>query len=287
MDLYQIRYFLTISELGSFTQAAERLFVSQPSLSAGIKKLERELGVKLFDRGGRGVMLTPAGQFFLKKAQSILESYQSTLDELKDFQEKPILKLGVLHTIQSCVVTRFVRDFRNKYTNVIIEIYNGYFEDLQEQIDRGELDFAMTWLKDRKDSQNSIELFHQPLLLAVPEKHRFAKQRRVNLKDLDGQPYIERIHCEFWRECPQMFENIGIRPHVIYSADREEWVISLIQTGLGVSIMPVWKDLLNITYIPVAKLALERTIGLTWRKNKDSKLSDCFQTFASDYNWQV
>lgn len=81
--LQKIRYFVAIAETGSFTNAAERLSVSQPSLSAGIKKLEQELAVKLLERGGRRAILTPAGKFFLEKAQKILNEYQTTLQELK------------------------------------------------------------------------------------------------------------------------------------------------------------------------------------------------------------
>ena len=122
MDIYQIRYFLAIVETGGFTKAAERLLVSQPSLSAGIKKLERELGVILIERGGRKAILTPAGQFFLTKAQSILAEYQSALNELKTFKSQPILRLGLLRTSRISSFARLIGVFRQTYPQVAIEL---------------------------------------------------------------------------------------------------------------------------------------------------------------------
>lgn len=287
MDLYQIRYFMTISETSSFTKAAERLFVSQPSLSAGIKKLEKELGVVLFERGGRRVLLTPAGHFFLEKAENILREYNSALHTIKGFKNRPLLRLGTLHTIRGCNLARLLGTYRQKYPNVIVKLYNSHLEELQDWLEQGKIDLAITSLGHSDDSKTSQELFQQRLLLAVAPSHPFAQRTSIHLADLEGEPMIERIHCEIWRAYPHMFDEVGFKPQIVYWADNEEWVISLVQVGLGVSIMPVWTELSNINYVSIADLNLERTVGLKWRSQQESEAVDWFRIFATSHDWQV
>lgn len=286
MDLYQIRYFVTIAQTGNFTKAAERLFVSQPSLSAGIKKLERELGVMLFERGGRRVLLTPAGQFFLAKAEAMLKDYQFMLQDIQKFKEQPTLRLGTLHTLRGCDLAELIGAFRSKHRNVAIELHSGYLENLSDWLEAGDIDLAITWLR-ADESKDSLFLFSQQLMLAVFPSHPFAQRPTVPLMDLNGQPYIERLHCEFWRSGPHLFESAGVEPHIVYSANSEEWVISLIQAGLGMSLMPKWRQLSNLIYVPIDNLSIARTIGLKWRNHHASEAVEWFRKFASNYAWQV
>lgn len=287
MDLYQIRYFLAIAQIGSFTKAAEQLFVSQPSLSAGIKKLEQELEVTLFERGGRRVLLTPAGRLFQEKAQTILAEYQSVRHDLEKLKEKPTLKIGTLHSVRGYTLARLMGAFREKYANVTIELCNGYLQDLQDWLEQGDIDLALTWLREQDSSQTSQFLCHQPLSLAVSPSHPFARLKSISVADIDGQSYIERLNCEFWRANPKMFESMGVKPQTIYSANNEEWVIALIRAGMGISIMPIWADLDDIIYVPISDLHLKRTIGLKWRNQQVLEAAKWFQEFAASYDWQI
>ena len=282
MDLYQLHYFLAIVETGNFTKAAERLFVSQPSLSVGIKKLEQELDVVLFERGGRRVLLTPAGQLFLGKAQAILQEYRSTLQELNAFKDRPTLRVGTLHTIRSSGLAQLIGAFRAKHPNALVELCTGHLENLQDWLEQGNIDVAITWLRDQDNAKTCLMLFQQHVTLAVSQTHTFAKQGRVCLADLDGQPYIKRLNCEFWRRYPQMFEEAGIQPQIVYAANNEEWAISLIQVGLGMSIMPIWRGISGVTYLPITDLKLSRTVGLKWRSQQVSEVANWFIAFARD-----
>jgi DNA-binding transcriptional LysR family regulator len=286
MDLYQIRYFLAIAETGGFTKAAERLFVSQPSLSAGIKKLEQELGVTLFERGGRRAVLTSAGRLFLEKATIILNEYQSTLRELKGFQNQPTLRLGTLRTIRIARLADLIRAFQAQYSNVIIELLDGSLTDLRNWLEQGEIDLAITVLDKGEDSKSSLPLFQQRRALAVSVNHPFAQRGTVRLAELHGQPYIERMHCELWGETCQLFESKALQPRVVYRADHEEWVIALVAAGLGIAIMPEWQDIPGVVYIPISDLSLHRSIGLVWRAGQDSEVSDRFRAFAASHDWQ-
>jgi DNA-binding transcriptional LysR family regulator len=287
MDLYQVRYFLTIAETGNFSRAAERLYLSQPSLSTGIKKLEQELGVALFERGGRRTVLTQAGRSFLEKAIIIMDQYQAALHELKGFDEQPILRLGALTTLRVTEVADLVSTFQQRRPNVTIELRDGTQEKLRDWLEQGEVDVALTVLGDREELQASAVLFRQPLLLAVPQTHPFAQRTSVRLAELDGQPFIDRINCEFAaREC-EILEAKNIHPKVINRASHEEWVISWIKAGLGISIMPRWRGLKGIVYIPIVDLDFQRTIGIKWRQQQSSEIVEHFCHYAASHNWEV
>lgn len=286
MDFYQIRYFLTIAEAGSFTKAAEQLFVSQPSLSAGIKKLEQELDVTLFERGGRRILLTPAGRLFKEKAQSILAEYQSVRQDLEKLKDQPTLRLGTLHSIRSHNIAEIIGTFHKQHPKITIEICNGYLDDLQTWLECGDVDIAITWLPEQT-SDNAQLLFHQPLSLAIPCDHAFAQMKSICLADIDQQPYIERLSCEFWHANPKLLEAAKIQPRIVYSSNNEEWAISLVQAGMGITIMPVWHNLANVVYVPITDLSLSRTIGLQWRRKQELEAVNWFCNFAMDYDWHV
>lgn len=285
MDLSQIQYFLAIIETQGFTKAAERLFVSQPSLSAGIKKLEQELGVVLFERGGRRAVLTPAGKLFLEKARNIINEYQSALQTLQDFQQYPTLRLGVTCTLRISVISSLVSAFRVIHPHITIELKDSYVNNLNKLLETGEVDIILTVLDSDDNQDNSVVLFEQQLLLAVPTIHPFAQREEISVSELEGQPYIERVNCEFWRKNPLVYKSAGVKTQTVYLANQEEWVIHLIQQGLGISFMPVWSNLSGIKYINISDVNTSRQVGLKWRSEQSSKLVDLFRNFAENQSY--
>ena len=285
MDLYQIRYFMAIVETGGFTKAADRLFVSQPSLSAGIKKLEQELGVTLFERGGRRAMLTTAGKFFLEKATIILNEYQATLQKLKEFQQQPTLRIGTVRTIRIASLAKLLCAFQQQHPTVSLELLDGTVHGLRECLAAGDIDLAITVL-DREDAKVSLPLFQQRRMLAVSKTHPFAQRGSVKLADLNDQTFVKRAHCELCSETEQLLESKAIQVPIVYRAEHEEWAIALVAAGLGITIMPEWKEEQTITFIPITDLPLHRKIGLVWRIEQDSVVINQFRVFAASHNWQ-
>ncbi len=285
MEIYQLRYFMAVVETGSFTKAAENLFISQPSLSTGIKKLERELKVKLLERGGRRAAQTPEGRFFEDRARSILKEYDSALRGLTAFQNHPLLRLGTPRTIPISILSRVIAAFQAECPDVTLELCDGLPENLQHLLEDGELDLLLTAVSGSNPDRSSELLFHQQLMLAVPHSHEFTHLDSIRLVDLDDQPYIERLACEVWRANPELFAAAGIHPHVVYRADHEEWVINLISVGMGVSIMPVWNGLAGISYVEFSDQHLCRTVGLRSRSRQDSELVSRLRTFLTGHDW--
>lgn len=281
MDLYQINYFLAIAEYGGFSIAAERLNVSQPSLSNGIKKLENELGVVLFERGGRRALLTPAGRSFVEQAENIRQQYRSALSKIRDFQARPILRLGVVCTLRINTLSNLVSRFRTRYPHIAIELRDSHVDRIDDWLAEGKIDLALTVLKGNENQKIARTLFQQNLRLAVSETHPFARRDSIPLTEINGQPYIKRIHCEFWRKSPNIYKSAGVDLHIVYIANQEEWVIHLIKAGLGISVMPEWNNLLGIKYISLENINLSRTIGLKWRQHQNLELVNLFRDFTA------
>lgn len=285
MDINQIQYFLAIVETGGFTKAAESMLISQPSLSVSIRKLERELGVILFERGGRRAVITPAGKYFLESAKEIWDRYQLTLKELRNFRNQPTLRLGVLRTFRIDDLVGMITLLRKAHSNLVIELLDGSARDLHTWLEQGDVDLIVTELTSLEETDTSLVLFQQDYLLAVPQNHPFAQKDQVSLSELDDQPLIGRNNCEIWGKAPQLFESAGISPRVVYLADREEWAISMVKSGLGITILPVWKDLSDIVYVGITELNLSRAVGLKWRLQQNTDVFKLFREFAVNYAW--
>lgn len=286
MELYQLKYFVAIAEKGSFTKASDALYVSQPSLSAGIKKLEQELDVTLLERRWRGVSVTEAGKLFLGKAQTIIDEYQSTIDALRNFQERPVLRIGMLCTLRVTVVSKIIKSFRELYPEVTIELHDTHLDELSNWLDQGEIDLAITALGMKNKSKNTHVLFSQRLLLGVPDSHPFAQQESVMLTELEAEPLIERMKCEILTKMtPSIFEAANVKPYIVYRADHEEWVIALIQAGMGMSIMPEWGKIEGMTYVPLAMMQPLRHIGLQWKEKQNLELVNIFKSFVIEGTW--
>jgi DNA-binding transcriptional LysR family regulator len=285
MDINQIRYFLAVVETGGFTKAADSLPISQPTLSVSIRRLERELGVTLFERGGRRAILTPAGQFFLETATTIWDKYQFALNGLRNFRSQPTLRLGILRTFRIDDFSKMITKFQRENANTLIELRDGNVKDLHNWLEQGEVDLIVTELTNFEDPETSFALFNQEFLLAVSPNHPFAKQNTVSLAELDDLTFIGRNNCEIWGKAPQLFEAAGVEPRIIYLADREEWAISMVKAGLGITIMPVWRSLADVVYVPISEVNLARTVGLRWRAQQNSDIVRLFRDFAANYSW--
>lgn len=286
MELYQLQYFVAIAKSGSFTKAADTLYVTQPTLSAAIKKLEKELGVALLERRWRGVRMTSAGEIFLAKAQNIIAEYQSTISTLRNFQDRPVLRLGMLCTLQVRMVSKIMQSFRELYPEVTLELHDTHLEELDNWLDQGDIDIAFTTIWPTSNPQTTHLLFKQRLLLGVPKTHPFARKKEILITELEDQPFIERIKCEVLkRESPPLFDSLGVHPRIVYRADHEEWVISLIQSGMGMSLMPEWDDVEGITYVPLAKMDPVRSIGLEWSTAQNVELVNVFNSFVKEGTW--
>ncbi|NEP00337.1 MAG: LysR family transcriptional regulator [Symploca sp. SIO2E9] len=284
MNLNQLKYFIAVAETGSFTKASVCLFISQPSLSVGIQKLEEELGVRLFERTKKQIYLTSAGKYFQNKAREILNNFEVAKNELryKNCHQK-ILKIGCLHTLSIASMTRLISNFVKVYSDIVIEQLSGNVVELEKLLDRGDIDLAISVLGDGTYLNDSQILFQQDYAVAVAKNHPLAEKQSLCFSELDELPYIERLRCEVKDHLQELFTARGIYPRICYRTTQDELCKALVSTGTGVAVMPAQSSIPGVVHLPFSDLNLIRQVGFVCRPKNNSKVVSLFQEFASSY----
>jgi len=192
MEIHQLRYFVAVAEEGSFSQAADREHVSQPSLSQQIQKLEDELNQKLFDRLPRAVVLTEAGRRLLDYARQILTGIADARRSVAALEEEVAgrLSVGAVPSIALYVLPRLIRRFQQRYPKVTFELFEDTTDKLAQRLEDGTLEIVLASAGDEPPTLERYSLGEESLLLLVPEKHRLARKKRIKWSDLAGEKFL-------------------------------------------------------------------------------------------------
>lgn len=237
MDLYLLRYFLAVVETGSFTRAADRVFVTQPTLSAGIKKLESQLGQALFERTNRRVFLTDAGTRFLPRAKAILHECNLAMQSLEETDSVPVLRLGVLMTLPNRAVGALLAGFREIQPNAAIEIRDGTEQELANRLDDRSLDYVLGLYRG-ESTEVAIKLKAEDYRFILPKSHKLAGRDSVSAADLREEYMIVRSRCEVLSETSRYFTDHNVRPRLVYRTPNDSRAIAMVAAGLGGTVVP-------------------------------------------------
>ncbi|MBU6269477.1 MAG: LysR family transcriptional regulator, partial [Sphingomonadales bacterium] len=222
IDRYMLRYFLAVAETGNFSRAARAVAVTQPTLSAGIAKLERQLGARLFDRDQRRVALTPAGARFLARARRIAEEYDLALQELGHVPQPRVLRVGVLATIPTATIEALLARHHETATDETLEMLEGSERDLAERLDRGRLDLALAAVRPHHARFRPEALAHERYLMVLPHEHPLAAAPSLRPEQLAADPMVLRRHCESLPEINRFFTQRGVRPRLVLKTTSDE-----------------------------------------------------------------
>jgi DNA-binding transcriptional LysR family regulator len=287
-ELYQLRYFLAVVETGSFTKASRRVRVSQPTLSAGIQKLEGALAVKLFDRSSRRVFLTSAGTRFVERARSILSEVQAAQVELADVQAKEVLRVGVLTTIAASLVQRLVRDFLRAHPGAVLELFEGGERELRSRLAGEQLDLALAIARPEQRSASEL-LYEEGYSLAIAAHHPLARKPVIQVGELADEPTIVRTRCELLSETSRFFTHHNVRPRLVYRTEQDERALAMVGAGLGITVMPDHYQGPGVARVPLAGFVERRRIALVpaaaRRKRRPKPSVERFKEFASSHAW--
>ncbi len=261
MDIYQLRYFLAVVETGSFTRAADRTFVTQPTLSAGIKKLEQQIGHELFERSNRRVFLTDAGTRFLPRAKAILHECNMAQQVLDEAGKTPVLRIGVLTTLSNRQVGNLLASFREKMPNAAIEITDGTEQELENRLEDRSLDFALS-VHRGEPNDVSIALNNEPYVFILSNDHDLAGRTRVTASDLAEEYMIVRSRCEVLSETSRYFTDRNVRPRLVYRTPNDSRAVAMVAAGVGGTVVP--QSLVDDRVSPVRLIGFdhERRLGL-------------------------
>jgi DNA-binding transcriptional LysR family regulator len=267
MEMHQVRYFLAVVETKSFTRAADLCHVSQPSLTAAIKKLEEELGEQLFLRERGGTKLTPFGERVLPRFRRLaLES--DSIRELAESHrrlERVPLRLGVLSTIGPARIVAMLRELLDRAPGIEVEIHVGTNPELMQKLEEAELEAAISNLGTERVREQCViaALYQERYLVVLPPGHPLEGRDGLQLSDLSGQPYLDRLACEMRENVMKECRDRDVRLYASYRTSREDWIQTMVRAGLGFAFMPEHSILTGETINrTLTDPKLERTISM-------------------------
>lgn len=264
IDQYMLRYFLAVAEKGNFSRAAQSVSVTQPTLSAGIAKLERQVGARLFDRDRQGVSLTASGSRFLVHARRIVAEYEQALQDIRQAPEPRVLRAGILNTIPSAVVETLLARHRAAATGEVLELLDGTERDLAERLDRGRLDIALTVIRPHHARFHPEVLASERYLMVLPRDHPLAGRKQVEAEQLAQDWMVVRRHCEALPEIDRFFTERGVRPRFVLKTISDERVLSVVRSGAGIGMMPEGFTDPDVSFVHVRDFDLRRELGLLY-----------------------
>jgi LysR family hydrogen peroxide-inducible transcriptional activator len=276
MELHQLRYFVAVAETGSFTRAAEREGVTQPTLSEQVIRLESKphgVGRRLFDRLGRKVVLTDAGHELLGRAQAILAAVDEAERAVRDSAEGGRLRVGAIPTIAPFVLPPAVTRFSRDHPGIQLNIQEDRTERLIADLLAGELDVGVMALPIRDDRLHVEKLFSEPLVVALPADHRLVKKAEVKLADVVDEPFIllDDVHC-FGDQVLSLCRRGGVEPKVVCRGEQIVTLLAMVAAGQGVSVVPemaaVGDTSPHRVYRPLGKPVPTRTLCAVWHKQR-------------------
>ena len=279
MTLTELRYIVAVARERHFGRAAEACFVSQPTLSVSIKKLEEELDVKIFERGANEVTITPVGDEIVRQAQSVIEQ-ASAIKEIAKRGKDPVsgpLRLGVIYTIGPYLLPDLVRQVIERVPQMPLMLQENFTAKLLDMLRTGELDCAIMAEPFPDASLAVAPLYDEPFMVAVPRSHALAKRRSISAEELKqetmlllGTGHCFRDHVlEVCPEYARFSSNAeGIRKS--FEGSSLETIKYMVASGMGVTVVPqlsVPKDAQpHVKYIAFEKPAPTRRVVLAWRR---------------------
>jgi LysR family hydrogen peroxide-inducible transcriptional activator len=275
MELHQLRYFIAIAETASFSRAAERCHVSQPSLSQQIKKLEERLGQRLFDRLGKKVALTEAGKLLLDRVSLIVSHLENAEREIRDSREtlNKRLSIGALPTIAPYFVPPLVERLIARYPDIELTIHEDLTKNLVAATAAGELDLAIVALPIN-DARLQVRPFHTERLLVAMEKgHPLSKRKKLSLTHLAEERFIRLsdMHC-LGEQVSSFCHERHFNPQIVCHSAQIETLQSLVAQGFGLSFVPEMarksRHSEQIAYRSLCDYQLERTLTMITNKHR-------------------
>ncbi|MCH2037633.1 MAG: LysR substrate-binding domain-containing protein [Rickettsiales bacterium] len=272
MNIRDLKYFLAVAELEHFGQAAEQCHVSQPTLSGQIKKLEEQLGIKLFERTNRRVILTEMGGRIATSARRILREVD-TIHEITESSRDPMVgkfRLGAFPTLSTYIFPKIVPKVKEVMPNLRLILSEEKTSFLMEKLKNGEIDAALLALPVNDDFLLSQELFDDEFYLAVPPDHELTKYDAIDQKTLKKHRLLllEEGHC-LRDQSLEVCQLHGITEEQDFKATGLETLRQMVKAGTGITFMPkiaIQESEMGIHYIPFKAPVPRRKIGLVWRK---------------------
>ena len=280
MTLTELKYVVAVARERHFGRAAEACFVSQPTLSVGIKKLENELGVTIFERGGGEITVTPVGERIVEQAQRVLEQADA-IHATAQGGANPLrgpLRLGVIPTIGPYLLPFLVPQMISSIPGMPLILEESFTVVLLERLRKGEIDVAILAEPFAERGLVTRALYDEPFVVAVPQTHPWANRkaiRSIELKD-ENMLLLGQGHCfrdQVLEVCPEMsrFAQASAGIQRTFEGSSLETIRHMVASGIGITVLPVMavpaeREEGLLSYVPFVAPAPVRRVVLAWRK---------------------
>ncbi len=275
MNIQKYQAFVKTVEYGSFTKAAEKLNYSQSGISRMINDLEQEWKVTLLERGKTGIKLTSDGTKLLPYAKNIcndFEKLQMQVDEMNGLQSG-LIRIGTFSSVATHWLPNIIKEFQKDYPNIDYELLLGDYTEIEKWIDEGRVDCGFLRLPAKSDFE-TIFLEQDKLLAIIPENHPLKDCDKFPVKALCDEPFM-LLEKGAKAEISEIFERCNLVPNVHFTTWDDYAVMSMVESGLGISILPEL-ILKRIPYKIIAKeldVPAYRNIGLALKSKKNASLA--------------
>jgi len=244
VTLKQLKYLVGIVDSGlNITSAADRLYTSQPGISKQLKQLEAELGVQLFTRKGKSLAaVTPAGRDVIARARKILREVENIKSLASDLtaEQEGTLAIATTHTQARYVLPEVIREFRERYPRVDLELHQGTSEQIAELVNTNKVDFAIaTGSQHLFPHLTMLPIYHWDRIALVPKQHPLAKQKgALDLKTLAEYPLVTYVFSLTGESSfKRAFHDQGLEPRVVFTARDADIIKTYVRMGLGVGVI--------------------------------------------------
>lgn len=289
MDIHQMQYVLAVAEYRNFTLAAENCYISQSSLSQQISNLEKELGIRLFNRTTRTIQITEAGETFVEMAADILRNIDllgQTMSTYSGFLRGTI-NIGSIASLEKIHFSELVADFYSDYPNLTLNIYQGKSRSLLEALEKRSIDVAFLAQPPNSNYPNIkfTLMGEDEYVLLVSEDHPLANRDVVDLSELKNDRFmLHHPDQSISSLCLQACNEAGFTPNAICRIESSAIALSLVRTGLGIAFIPGeeldYFKLRGIKQLRLVKPIKKRIVMATWAKGKQSHLVAAFVQFV-------
>lgn len=273
MNLRDLRYLVAVAEHKHFGRAAEACFVSQPTLSTQIKKLEDELGVVLLERTNRQVMLTPVGERIVGQAQRVLREVNQ-LVHIAEEHKDPYggeFRLGIIPTVAPYLLPKILGPIKKAFPKLRIQLTEAQTAVITRMLREGDLDATILALPVEEDNLEQVKLYSEPFYFAASKHHPKAGRKRVRLEDLDHEQVLllEDGHC-LRDQALEICSSHNAVENTNFRATSIETLRQMVAANVGITLMPelaITSRSGPVRYLPFEGDQPHRDIGLCWRSS--------------------
>jgi DNA-binding transcriptional LysR family regulator len=274
MDIKQLQYFIEVAKWNSFTRAAEQLFITQPTISKMIKNLEDELGITLFNRSRKKLMLTDAGKIIYEQAKLVDKAFHNIETEMDNLLElkKGHIRIGLPPIFDPTLFPKLVGSFHEKYPAITFELMESGSKKIEEEVENHQLDIGVVVLPTNNDVFEYFSFMEEDFMLIIHPEHKLADQKEINLSDLREESFIIFnkdfvLHDRIISSCNQA----GFNPHIISESSQWSFIEEMVACKLGVSLLPesICSHLTQkVRTIKVTNPSIGWNLAIIWNKEQ-------------------